>query len=89
MRICSAKGCAEPEGGVMLGYALHCCYCSVHVVVVSRCTVDTVECMYRVVNSTYRVHDICSYAGSYAVTNAKADVHCENDALAGIICEVS
>ena len=27
--------------------------------------------------------------GSYAVTNAKADVHCENDALAGFICEVS
>ena len=42
----------------MLGYALHCCYCSVHVVVVSHCIVDTVECMYRVVNSTYRVHDI-------------------------------
>ena len=29
------------------------------------------------------------YMGSYAVTNAKADVHCENDALAGFICEVS
>ena len=42
----------------VLGYVLHCCYCSVHVVVVSRCIVDTVECMYRVVNSTYRVHDI-------------------------------
>ena len=58
MRICSAEGCAEPEGGVMLGYALHYCYNSMHVVVVSRCIVDTVECMYRVVNSTYRVHDI-------------------------------
>ena len=58
MHICSAEGCAEPEGGVILGYALHCCYCSVHVVVISRCIVDTVACMYRVVNSTSRVHNI-------------------------------
>ena len=29
------------------------------------------------------------YMGSYAVTNAKADVHCENDVLAGFIHEVS
>ena len=42
----------------MLGYALHCCYCSVHVVVISRCIVDTVVRLYRVVNSTSRVHDV-------------------------------
>ena len=27
--------------------------------------------------------------GSYAVKNAKADIHCESHALAGFICEVS
>ena len=58
MRICSAEGCAEPEGGVMLGYALPCCYCCVHVVVISYCTVNTVACMYMGMNSMSRFHSI-------------------------------
>ena len=34
--------------GVMrvLGYALPCCYCCVHIVAVSRCTVAPVACMH-------------------------------------------
>ena len=43
---------------LMLGYALPCCYCCMHVIVVSCCTVDTVACMYMGVNSTSRVHGI-------------------------------
>ena len=42
----------------VLGYALPCCYCPVHVIVVSGCTVDTVAYMYMVVNSMSRVHGI-------------------------------
>ena len=58
MHIYSTEGCTEPEGGVILGYAVPCCYCWVHVVVVSHCTVDTVACMYMGVNSMSRVHSI-------------------------------
>ena len=47
MRICSAEGCAEPKGGAMLGYAVPCCYCCMHVVTVSHWTVETVACIYR------------------------------------------
>ena len=42
----------------LLGYALSCCYCCMHMVVISHCTVDTVACMYMGVNSTSRVHGI-------------------------------
>ena len=49
---------ADKNTCLVLGYALPCCYCSVHVVDISRCIVDTVACVYRVVNSTSRVHDI-------------------------------
>ena len=38
---CSAMFC-------LLGYALHCCYCCMHVIAVMHCTVNTVAYMYRV-----------------------------------------
>ena len=42
----------------LLGSALPCCYCCMHAIVISRCTVDTVVSMYMGVNYTSRVHNI-------------------------------
>ena len=46
MRTCSTEGCAEPKGGVMLGYVLPCCYCCVYVAASMHCLINTIACMY-------------------------------------------